>query len=318
MDPYGDLGNAAVSGTATFTMAVGGGAADTAFFSIDSGPPIAAADAGPDTNPIYSGFEDWTASVDTTVLDEGEHSIVASATQGPSQTDSDPDSFQVDNHPVVLVAPTSVNGGPQFDFDRVAFVSGKTVSLAATTGGATPDSLTFFIVKGLGDFVVVPSRYDSNTNEWKASLDATKLSAGVHLIVADAVYGSVHDASTDRVFLVVISGLMGHDEGQLPPPDMNITSPTADEAVTGTLTMSSTVSPAPVSAKYIVLAELGTYDHEFTASSTKKGTWDASIDTTKLIDGPYLVKLEVDAGVRGGALTPATHIQVRNHPEVKP
>jgi hypothetical protein len=310
-----------------------GGPVSSVFFRIDGGSPISATLAGSSgpTLLFYNAF------VDTTALSEGHHDIIASLIVGVTETDSGHTDFYVDNHHITITAPTkqilpvppTVNGKINVT-GGAGFIGGTTNKFRATVGGSQPDSLEFVLTDNITGRCPpfadssdqtpcsqipyhYPATYIASAGDWEANVDATKFTSGAHLmgVVAVATFGSNQDISTgggyDLFAIIVNSSLF---QPNAPPPTITLINPKANDKLSGTVIMKASVDPAPKTVNFVVLAELGTYDHSFPAAADGSGNYTATLETAKLLPGPYSIKVQTDSGISGGALSPATHVQV--------
>lgn len=155
---------ATVSGTLTVsgTAAETGGSISQVQVSVDGGTPVTA-----------TGTSSWSASIDTTQLSNGQHTITATATDASGLTATTEEPIEVSNSAAT----------PSVSITQPA--AGSTVSGTVPVSGTaseTGGTISQVQVSADGGSPVTAT----GTSSWSASIDTTQLSNGAHTITATA------------------------------------------------------------------------------------------------------------------------------------
>jgi large repetitive protein len=140
-----------------------------------------------------SGTTSWSRSVDTTALNDGSHTITATATDSVGRSSSASVSVTVSN------APPSVSiSSPQ---------AGATISSTVTVSGfaSSPAGIASVQVRVDSNAAVTAS----GTNGWSTTLDTTTLSQGAHTITATAT-DSLGRSSSASISVTVSNIIQTH------------------------------------------------------------------------------------------------------------
>jgi hypothetical protein len=322
-----------VSGTVSLlgTVAFGSGPPDpdSVYFQIDFGPTHYPA-THLASNPLYPGdpyaTQHWaSAPFDSHTLNSGFplHWISITPVVGGSPI---PSSFDVSTHDYTFY---QSEWEVENSSSSITFIDGHPVlyplfgSAFNISGAGHHDVFFSAIVSPKPDavrFIFLPENitisekfyaatYNSVTDQWEAHVDGAAIPAGQAAMALEVTNGAVVSDTPDKIPVLVNSSLVQPE--QAPPPDITLVTPKPNETVHGTATISATVKPAPKTVKFIVQGELSTYDQTFDAI-TSGDLYGYDLDTTKLKNGPYTIKVETNSGISGGSLSPATHIKILN------
>lgn len=250
---------ATVSSTSVaLTATVSDGTADFVSFLIDGGSSAFV----PATYDSESG--NWRATLDSTIIPDGSHSLIVDAFSLSDFTDhfSPIISFTSDNHLPVMTDP-----------QNNATIAGSSVQLAASVPEVTADSLEFVYTAGR-DEASIPATYDSGSGLWKAVFDSTTVSDGPFGIRARASING--ETRTGRGVNLTVQNV----------PTPVFVHPTDGETVSGaTSTLAVTAAGAYTGVQF---------DVDFSqfidaAYDSGSNTWKANWDTTSLSEGYHYI-----------------------------
>ncbi len=185
--------------------------------------------------------------------------------------------------------------------------SGSTVSATITISGTSsdPDGTIQSVEASIDDNTFATNKLTvSGTTSWSASWDTTQYTDDSHTVYVRAYDGT--DYSTVKSVTVTVSQTYVNQA-----PTVAISSPSNDETVKGTITVSGIASD-PDGVVSVVQIRIGTSGSWVTVSGTT--SWSYSWNTTKVSDGPHIISVRSFDGTDYSSLA-SVSVNVRNEEE---
>jgi hypothetical protein len=269
-----------VKGTATIQLATTSALDPTTVAVTLDGQPVTPASTAP-----------WTASWNTFASVEGQHTIVATITDGRGKAATSTAVVTVDNTKpsVALVSPAQ----------NWLYFSGS-LPVQATASDAFGVGTVQFAVDGTKVGPVLTQPDAGTTYTYSATLDLTALASGQHKVTAVATDQAGNTATSKAAYFYIGSS----------PPTATITLPPDWSYAHGTVPVTVNVSggTAPFTAQLVIDG----------TATTVTGTGPAPIvvswDTTKVADGSHTLAASVVDAQGRGSTSAAIHQTVDNTP----
>jgi hypothetical protein len=239
-----------------------------------------------------SGSEDTTspysASIDTTTLSNGTHTIAARARDAAGNTrTSTAVSVTVNN--ADTTAPTVAITSP---------TAGQTVSGTITATATATDAVGVVGVQFLVDGAASGS--EDTASPYSVSINTTTLSNGTHTIAARARDAAGNTTTSTAVSVTV-------NNADTTAPTVSMTSPAAGQTVSGTITATATATDAVgvVGVQFLV-------DGVASGSEDTTSPYSVSINTTTLSNGPHTIAARARDAAGNTRTSTAVSVTVSN------
>jgi hypothetical protein len=262
---------------------------------------ISSADQTINVNATSGDGKIWTATWDTTGVEDGIFGIVANAAKASENAASASVPIQVKNVQAMAVAVTSPSPNVTLN-NTITFIASATpaptaLSFAVRASNATQESIPL---------VTLSASPSSNT--WSTTWDSKTVPNGAYKVTPVATKDGVQTAGTPVGFNVSNDNQQQQQQQQGDPVAVVMTSPEQSSSVQGKIAISATANQAVDSLQFTIN---GSPSGPLVLSATGNGTktvWTAQWDTASAPNGDYVI---VGTASKGGVATPSAGRSVK-------